>query len=63
MHRTPKGASTPSAATSSTIARFEVLRQEAEQLTTVEAGQAKAFNQGRASAFALVLDELRGIEQ
>ncbi len=46
-----------------TIARLEALRQEAEQLTTVETGQAKAFNQGRASAFALVLDELRGIEQ
>lgn len=46
-----------------TIARLEALRQEAEQLTTVETGQAKAFNQGRASAFALVLDELRGNEQ
>jgi len=54
--------STPSPTRAPTIARFEALRQEAEHLATVEDGQAKAFNQGRASAFALVLDELREVQ-
>ena len=40
------------------IARFEAMLHEAEQLATVETGQAKAFNQGRASAVAAILDEL-----
>ncbi len=54
--------STPSPTRAPTIARVEALRQEAEHLATVEDGQAKAFNQGRASAFALVLDELREVQ-
>lgn len=50
-------------ATACTLAFFEALRCEAERLASVETGQAQAFNQGRASAFALVLNELRGIQQ
>lgn len=50
-------------ATSGTLAFFEALLREAERLVSVETGQAQAFNQGRASAFALVLNELRGIQQ
>ncbi|MBL0285015.1 MAG: hypothetical protein IPQ01_14645 [Zoogloea sp.] len=45
------------------IARFEAMLHEAEQLATVETGQAKAFNQGRASAVAAILDELREVRQ
>ena len=45
-----------------TIASLEALLQEAERLATIETGQAKAFNQGRASAFKLVLDAMRGVQ-
>ena len=54
--------STPSPTRAPTIARVEALRQEAEHLATVETGQAKAFNQGRASAFELTLDALREVQ-
>lgn len=56
------GTPTPAPATSSTIARFEALRQEAEHLATIETGQAKAFNQGRATAFKLALDALHEVQ-
>lgn len=45
-----------------TIARLEALLQEAEHLAAAETGQAKAFNQGRASAFELTLDALREVQ-
>lgn len=45
-----------------TIARFEALLHEAEHLATIEAGQARAFNQGRATAFELILDTLREVQ-
>ena len=35
------------------------MQQEAERLSTTETGQARAFNQGRASAFKLALEDLR----
>ena len=45
-----------------TIARLEALLQEAEHLAAAETGQAKAFNQGRASAFELTLDALQEVQ-
>jgi len=53
---------TPTPTLAPAIARFEALLHESEHLATVETGQAKAFNQGRATAFELVLDELREVQ-
>ena len=60
MPNTTTGAPSPTLAP--TIAHLEALLQEAEHLATVETGQAKAFNQGRASAFELTLDALREVQ-
>lgn len=56
----PTNPSTPSPRFA--IARLETLQKEAEQLAAIEIGQAKAFNQGRAGAFALALDALMEVE-
>lgn len=53
---------TPQSALARTISRFEALLSEAEHLATFETGQAKAFNQGRASAFESALDALREVQ-
>lgn len=59
---TPAGKQADGHMRAPTIARFEALLQEAEHLATVETGQAKAFNQGRASAFELTLDALQEVQ-
>ena len=54
------GTSSPTLAP--TIVFLEALLHEAEHLATIETGQAKAFNQGRATAFELALGALREVQ-
>lgn len=60
MRNTATGTPTPTLAP--IIASFEALLHESEHLATIETGQAKAFNQGRATAFELILDALREVQ-
>ena len=59
MSKTDTRAGTPPPTLAPTLARLEALQQEAERLATTETGQARAFNQGRAAAFKLTLEDLR----
>lgn len=59
MSKTDTSAGTPPPTLAPTFAHLEALQQEAERLSTTETGQARAFNQGRASAFKLALEDLR----